>query len=138
MCIYVAVISNRNSSPAVLLREFFREGGRVRNRTLANLSPWPPQKVEALRQVLKGNWATELPLPQAFEITRSTTSKPAIPSISSGSSSRRLPVKWPSKRSRPQRNRSLRRSNEVGWRTHGTLHHVCATRGLDWTVGTPF
>src|SRR5207244_3128723 len=106
VCIYVAVISNRNSSPAVLLREFFREGGRVRNRTLANLSPWPPQKVEALRQVLKGNWATELPLPQAFEITRSTTSKPAIPSISSGSSSRRLSVQWPSSRSRPQRNRS--------------------------------
>ncbi len=68
---YVAVVPNRNSPPAILLRESFREGGKVRNRTLANLSHWPPEKVEALRQVLKGNWATGLPLPQAFEITRS-------------------------------------------------------------------
>jgi transposase len=68
---YVATVPNRNSPPALLLRESFRENGKVRNRTLANLSHWPPEKVEALRQVLKGNWATGLPLPQAFEITRS-------------------------------------------------------------------
>ena len=36
---YIAVIPNRHSPPAVLLRESFREGGRVHNRTLANLSP---------------------------------------------------------------------------------------------------
>lgn len=68
---YVALVPNRNSPPAILLRESFREHGKVRNRTLTNLSHWPPEKVEALRQVLKGNWATGLPLPQAFEITRS-------------------------------------------------------------------
>ena len=68
---YVATVPNRKSPPAILLRESFRESGKVRNRTLTNLSHWPPEKVEALRQVLKGNWATGLPLPQAFEITRS-------------------------------------------------------------------
>ncbi len=68
---YIATIPNRNSPPAILLRESFREKGKVRNRTLTNLSHWPPEKIEALRQVLKGNWATGLPLPQAFEITRS-------------------------------------------------------------------
>ena len=50
---YVDIVPNRNSRPAVLLREGWREGGRVRKRTLANLTDWPPEKVEALRRVLK-------------------------------------------------------------------------------------
>ena len=45
---------NRSSPPAVLLRESWREGGKVRTRTLANLSDWPEAKVEALRRVLRG------------------------------------------------------------------------------------
>jgi len=49
---YVTVIPNRDSPPAVLLRESYREGGQVKNRTLANLSKWPPAKIEALRAVL--------------------------------------------------------------------------------------
>jgi len=68
---YVATIPNRNSPPAILLRESFREDGKVRNRTLANLSHWPAEKVEALRQVLKGDVALGPELPEAFEITRS-------------------------------------------------------------------
>ena len=44
---YVDIVPNRNSPPAVLLREGWREGKRVRKRTLANLSSWPPAKVEA-------------------------------------------------------------------------------------------
>jgi hypothetical protein len=51
---YVTVVANRDSPPAVLLRESYREGGKVKNRTLANLSKWPPAKVEALRAVLAG------------------------------------------------------------------------------------
>ena len=51
---YVAVVPNRNSPPAILLRESFREQGKVRNRTVANLSHWPAAQIEALRQVLKG------------------------------------------------------------------------------------
>ncbi len=52
---YVATIPNRNSPPAILLRESYREGGRVRNRTLANLSHWPAPKIEALRALLRGD-----------------------------------------------------------------------------------
>jgi len=51
---YVTVVPNRSSPPAVLLRESFREGGKVRTRTLANLTHWPDAKVEALKRVLRG------------------------------------------------------------------------------------
>src|ERR1022692_1181469 len=51
---YVATVPNRNSPPAILLRESFRLGGKVRNRTLSNLSHWPPAPLDALRSVLKG------------------------------------------------------------------------------------
>src|SRR5580704_6726302 len=68
---YVAVVPNRNSPPAILLRESFRENGKVHNRTIANLSHWPPDKVDALRAVLKGATALGAPLPQAFDIVRS-------------------------------------------------------------------
>jgi hypothetical protein len=66
---YITRVPNRNSPPAVLLRESYREGGKVKNRTLANLSAWPEAKVEALSRALKG-----LPpagLAGAFEISRS-------------------------------------------------------------------
>ena len=51
---YVAKVPNRGSPPAVLLRESYREAGKVKNRTLANLSAWPDAKVDALSRVLKG------------------------------------------------------------------------------------
>ncbi len=51
---YVERVPNRNSPPAILLREGWREGKRVRKRTLANLSHWPAEKIDALRRVLKG------------------------------------------------------------------------------------
>ena len=51
---YIATIPNRNSPPAILLREGYREGGKVKNRTLANLSKLPPEAIEAIRRVLKG------------------------------------------------------------------------------------
>jgi hypothetical protein len=50
--VYITTIANRNSPPAVLLRESYREHGRVKSRTLANLSKWPPAKIDALRRVL--------------------------------------------------------------------------------------
>src|SRR6204780_3981712 len=68
---YVAVVPNRNSPPAILLREAFRQDGKVKNRTLANLSHWPAEQIEALRQVLKGHTTVGPRLQQAFEITRS-------------------------------------------------------------------
>ena len=54
---YVTRVPNRSSPPAVLLRESYREDGKVKTRTLANLSDWPDAKVEALRRVLKGEVA---------------------------------------------------------------------------------
>jgi hypothetical protein len=66
---YVAVVPNRKSPPAILLRESFREHGKVRNRTVANLSHWPAAQIEALRQVLKGETPTAAP--SAFDIIRS-------------------------------------------------------------------
>jgi hypothetical protein len=68
---YVASVPNRNSPPAILLRESFRHQGKVHNRTLANLSHWPLEQVEALRQVLKGDYRPMPALRSAFEITRS-------------------------------------------------------------------
>ncbi len=67
---YVVRVPNRGSRPAVLLRESFREDGKVKNRTLANLSRWPEQKVEALSAVLGGK-APRVFLDGAFEISRS-------------------------------------------------------------------
>jgi Transposase DDE domain len=51
---YITRVPNRGSPPAVLLRESYRDGGKVKNRTLANLSSWPEAKVEALARALKG------------------------------------------------------------------------------------
>jgi hypothetical protein len=68
---YVARVPNRGSPPAVLLRESYREAGKVKNRTLSNLSSWPEAKVEALSRVLKGQPPPAADLDQAFEITRS-------------------------------------------------------------------
>lgn len=50
---YIECVPNRNSPPAILLREGWREGKKIRKRTLANLSHWPEAKIEALRRVLK-------------------------------------------------------------------------------------
>src|SRR5882757_2937337 len=50
---YVALVPNRSSPPAYLLREGYREDGKVKSRTLANLSHWPLAKIERLRRVLR-------------------------------------------------------------------------------------
>ena len=51
---YIATVPNRGSPPAILLREGYRDHGKVRNRTLANLSHWPAAQVDLLRRVLRG------------------------------------------------------------------------------------
>ena len=53
---YITAVPNRHSPPAILLRESFREGGKVRTRTLANLTSWAPERIEALRRALKGEF----------------------------------------------------------------------------------
>jgi hypothetical protein len=54
---YIEAVPNRGSPPAILLRESFRDNGRVRKRTLANLSDWPTPLVEGFRTLLKGGVA---------------------------------------------------------------------------------
>lgn len=50
---YVETVPNRNSPPAILLREGWREGKKTRKRTLANISDWPKHKIESLRRLLR-------------------------------------------------------------------------------------
>ena len=61
---YVTRVPNRSSPPAVLLRESYRDGDKVKSRTLANLTHWPDAKVEALRRVLKGETSFATPADQ--------------------------------------------------------------------------
>lgn len=51
---YVEKIPNRNSPPAILLREAKRENGKIRKKTLANLTHWNPDHINALQKILKG------------------------------------------------------------------------------------
>ncbi len=51
---YIARVPNRHSPPAILLRESYRDNGKVKSRTLANLSKLPPDAIEVLRRSLKG------------------------------------------------------------------------------------
>jgi len=53
---YIATVPHRHSPPAILLRESFREDGKVRTRPLANLTSWAPERIEALRRTLKGEF----------------------------------------------------------------------------------
>ena len=50
---YIEIVPNRNSPPAVLLREGWREGSKTLKRTLANLSHWPQQKIDSFRRLLQ-------------------------------------------------------------------------------------
>jgi Transposase DDE domain len=66
---YVARVPNRNSPPAILLRESYRAGDKVKTRTLANLSAWPEAKIQALARLLKDEAA--LAASDRFAIERS-------------------------------------------------------------------
>ena len=66
---YIEAVPNRSSPPAILLRESYREGRKVKKRTLANLTHWPSDKVEGLRRVLRNE--TLVNPDDAFDIVRS-------------------------------------------------------------------
>ena len=68
---YVEVIPNRSSPPAILLRESYRDGDKIRKRTLANLSSWPAAKIEALRRVLRNDPVAAPTDPQRLRVVRS-------------------------------------------------------------------
>src|SRR5215468_10063469 len=65
---YVAIVPNRGSAPAILLRESYRDGDKVKNRTLKNLSDWPVERIELLRAVLRGD--ALVPAGEGLEIVR--------------------------------------------------------------------
>ena len=50
---YIETVPNRNSPPAILLRQAWREGKKTCKRTLANLSDWPQEKIETFRRLLQ-------------------------------------------------------------------------------------
>lgn len=71
---YIETVPNRGSRPAILLRESYREGGRVRKRTLANLSDYEPARIAALRAALRGGGdadAGAAAIEDAFDVVRS-------------------------------------------------------------------
>jgi transposase len=69
---YVATVPNRKSPPAILLRESYRQDGKVKTRTLANITHLPAQRIAALRSALDGSLSTPAtPLPDSFLISRS-------------------------------------------------------------------
>jgi len=65
---YIESVPNRNSPPAILLRESYRDGAKIKKRTIANLSDWPSELVEGLRTLLKGG--TVAPADQQSIIVR--------------------------------------------------------------------
>ena len=67
---YIEHVPNRNSPPAILLRESYRDGNTVRKRTLANLSSLPPEVIEGLKVLLRGGVAVSC-ADEAFVIERS-------------------------------------------------------------------
>jgi transposase len=67
---YIESVPNRNSPQAILLRESYRDGGKVRKRTVCNLSGWPAAHIEGLRGVLRGGTVIAAER-DAFTVTRS-------------------------------------------------------------------
>jgi hypothetical protein len=56
VCLYLVTVPNRHAPPAMLWRESCREGGKVCTRTLANLTAWASERIEALRRALQGEF----------------------------------------------------------------------------------
>jgi Transposase len=98
---YVAVVPNRGSPPAILLRESYREAGKTKNRTLANLSRWPAERIEQLRAVLRGDKL--LPAAEAVEIVRALPHGHVLAALGTA---RRIALDAVLPRRAPQRRRS--------------------------------
>jgi hypothetical protein len=99
---YVAIIPNRGSPPAILLREGYREAGKTKNRTLANLSGWPAERIELLRAVLRGDRL--LPASDAVQIVRALPHGHVLAALSTA---RRIELEALLPRRAPQRRRDL-------------------------------
>ena len=67
---YIESVPNRNSPPCILPRESYRQGGKVKKRTIANLSKWPSELVESFRVLLRGGTVVKH-LEESFDVVRS-------------------------------------------------------------------
>src|SRR5213082_81953 len=99
---YVAVIPNRSSPPAILLRESYSEDGKTKKRTLKNLSDWPAERIEQLRAVLRGDEL--VPRTDALEIVRSLPHGHVLAALGTA---RRIELDALLPRRAPQRRRDL-------------------------------
>ena len=99
---YVAVIPNRGSPPAILLRGSYREDGKTKNRTLANLSGWPAERIDLLRAVLRGDRL--LPAAEAVQIVRALPHGHVLAALTTA---RRIELDALLPRRAPQRRRDL-------------------------------
>src|SRR6201996_7791065 len=100
---YVATIPNRGSTPAILLRESYREAGKTKNRTLANLSDWPSEQIELFRAVLRGDKLAPVGS-NGFEIRRSLPHGHVLAALATA---RRIGLDDLLPRRAPQRRRDL-------------------------------
>src|ERR1700722_12255920 len=66
---HIDIVPNRGSPPAILLRQSYRESGKVKKRTLANLSDLSMDKVLAIKAVLRGDKLA--PVAEVFEVVAS-------------------------------------------------------------------
>src|SRR6267154_1215034 len=99
---YVATIPNRGSPPAILLRESYREDGKTKNRTLANLSDWPHERITQLSAVLRGERL--LPAAEAVQIVRALPHGHVLGALTTA---RRIELDALLPRRAPQRRRDL-------------------------------
>src|SRR5437868_2920817 len=106
---YVAVIPNRSSPPAILLRESYSENGKTKKRTLKNLSDWPAERIEQLRAVLRGDEL--VPRTDALEIVRSLPHGHVLAALGTA---RRIELDALLPRRAPQRRRDLALALIVG------------------------
>ena len=99
---HIDVVPNRGSPPAILLRESYREDGKTKKRTLANLSAWPAERIEQLRAVLRGERL--LPASEAVEIVRALPHGHVLAALGTA---RRIDLDGLLPRRAPQRRRDL-------------------------------
>ena len=99
---HIDVVPNRGSPPAILLRESYREDGKTRKRTLANLSAWPAERIEQLRAVLRGERL--MPASEAVEIVRALPHGHVLAALGTA---RRIDLDGLLPRRAPQRRRDL-------------------------------
>jgi hypothetical protein len=100
---HIAKVPNRNARPSFLLRETYREDGKVKNRTLANLSKLPPERIDTLRAALRGDPLVPLG-ERGFEIRRSLPHGHVLAALTTA---RRIGLDDLLPRRAPQRRRDL-------------------------------